>query len=486
MSTDNTENANLGIGTDEWVAQHEKRLARRSGLLGVVDLLNQKVSPLIRYAILGAGAIAFGLFVHNLYLLRIAANLGVFLALTLGLNVVMGFAGLLDLGFVAFFGFGAYGYALTSSAQLNQHWPTWLSIPAIVITTAFLGYLVSLPSRRLFGDYLAIVTLFFGQVFIQLIISSDSITFPGHEDSSDITGGSNGIPGLDPFKFFGYTFKNITSYYWLLLILVALLLVAITRVDRTRVGRAWRTVREDPLASQSMGIKVNNLKMLAFVVGAAIAGLAGTIFAGIQNAVFINGFDMPLLTLIYAAVILGGSGSIPGSIMGAFIMSVLPEILRVQNYSELLFIAVLILTVAALGKSWKKFGFNIAMVIFIGFLFKVIFAALNIATTPTKTWAIAPVSKALKYWLFIPADRILWGNIAFVLLIALIANYSIAKEKVKLYLLPIIAYLAIFVWEDRLVADPNTTRQLIIGMMLVVLMIVRPQGFLGKVRVEVL
>ena len=481
-----SEQQSLGIGTDEWVAQHEKRLARRAGLLGLLDLLNQKVSPTIRYAILGVAAIAFGLFVHDFYLQRIAANLGVFLILTLGLNVVMGFAGLLDLGFVAFFGFGAYAYALTSSAQLNQHWPTYLSVPAIVIVTAFLGYLVSLPSRRLFGDYLAIVTLFFGQVFIQLIISSDSITFPGHEESTDITGGSNGIPGLDPFVFFGHKFKTITDYYWLLLVILVLLMIAIIRVDRTRVGRAWKTVREDPLASQAMGIKVNNLKMLAFIVGAAIAGLAGTIFAGIQNSVFINGFDMPLLTLIYAAVILGGSGSIPGSILGAFVMSVLPEILRVQNYSEILFLSVLILTIAALGKSWKKFALNIALVVLIGFFIKVIVSALNLATTPAATWAIAPVSKVLQHWLFIPQNRLLWGNIGFVLLISLIAYYSIAKEKIKFYLLPLIAYVAIFVWEDRLVIEPNTTRQLIIGMLLVVLMIVRPQGFLGKTRVEVL
>jgi branched-chain amino acid transport system permease protein len=480
------EQQSLGIGTDEWVAQHEKRLARRSGALGIVDLLNQKLSPTLRYGILGIVAIAFGTFVHNLYLQRIAANLGVFLILTLGLNVVMGFAGLLDLGFVAFFGFGAYAYALTSSAQLNQHWPTYFSVPAIVIVTAFLGYLVSLPSRRLFGDYLAIVTLFFGQVFIQLILSSDSITFPGHENSTDITGGSNGIPGLDSFKLFGHAFKTVTDYYWLLLVILVLLIIAIIRVDRTRIGRAWKTVREDPLASQAMGIKVNNLKMLAFIVGASIAGLAGTIFAGIQGAVFINGFDMPLLTLIYAAVILGGSGSIPGSILGAFVMSVLPEILRVQNYSEMLFLTVLILTIAVLGKSWKKFAFNIALVILIGFLVKVTFTALKITTTPAATWAIAPVSKLLKYWLFIPHNRILWGNIAFIILISLVAYYSIAKASVKFYLLPVIAYVAIFLWEDRLVIEPSTTRQLIIGMLLVVLMIVRPQGFLGKTRVEVL
>ena len=486
QSQADTQTKKLGIGTDEWVAQHDKRLARRVGALGVLDFLNEKVSNRTRYVALLLAAIAFGFFVDNQYLLRIASNLGVFLMMTIGINIVLGFAGLLDLGFVAFYGFGAYAYALTSSSQLNQHWPTYLSVPAIVITTAFLGYLVSLPSRRLFGDYLAIVTLFFGQIFIQLVLSSDSITFPGHTDSTDITGGSNGIPGLDPFKFFGKPFKSTTDYYWLLLVVLTLLLIAVTRIDRTRVGRAWRTVREDPLASQSMGIKVNNLKTLAFIVGAAIAGFAGAIFAGIQSAVFINGFDVPLLTLVYAAVILGGSGSIPGSIIGAFVMSVLPEILRVQNYSEMLFITVLVLTIGVIGKTWKRFALNMVSVVVIGYIVKLALNASQLATTPSKIWAIAPVSKALRFWLVLPSNRIVWGNIAFVALVALVAYYSIAREKIKPLLLPLIAYISIFLWEDRLVADANTTRQLIIGAMLVVLMIVRPQGFLGKARVEVL
>ncbi len=482
--SDNSEK--LGIGTDEWVAQHGERVMRRTGYLGLLDILSQKLSNKVRYAILGVAALTFGALVHNLYLLRIASNLGVFLMLTLGLNIVMGFAGLLDLGFVAFYGFGAYAYALTSSSHLNQHWPTYLSVPAIVLATAFLGFLVSLPSRRLFGDYLAIVTLFFGQIFIQLVLSSDSITFPGHTDSTDITGGSNGIPGLDPFKFFGRAFKSTTDYYWLLLVVITILLIAITRIDRTRTGRAWRTVREDSLASASMGMSVNNLKTLAFVVGAGIAGFAGAIFAGFQGAVFINGFDIPLLTLVYAAVILGGSGSIPGSIIGASIMSVLPELLRVQNYSEMLFLAVLLITLRVLSKSWRNFGINVGAIIILGFLVKVLFSWIKITQTPTKNWAIAPVSKLLQHWLFIPENRLLWGNCAFVAVIALIAYYSIARDSLKPFLLPLIAYVAIFLWEDRLVADPNTTRQLMVGMMLVVLMIIRPQGFLGKARVEVL
>jgi len=480
------ENQTLGIGTDEWVAQHGARITRRDGIAGIVDLLNQRISMPYRYALLGIAAVAFGFFVHDLYLIRIASNLGIFLMLTLGLNIVMGFAGLLDLGFVAFYGFGAYAYALTSSTQLNQHWPTWVSLPAIILATAFLGYLVSLPSRRLFGDYFAIVTLFFGQVFIQLVLSSDSITLPGDTDSTDITGGSNGIPGLYPFSFFGRSFKSTSDYYWLLLIVVAGLLIAITRIDRTRVGRAWRTVREDPLASISMGMNINNLKTLAFVVGAGIAGFAGAIFAGVQGAVFINGFDIPLLTLVYAAVILGGSGSIPGAIMGASIMSVLPEVLRVQNYSEFLFLAVLIITLRALSKNWKRFAINVLSIVAIGFVMRALLALLNTSLTPSTTWAIAPVSKVLKFWLVLPEHRIAWGNIAFVLLIAGIAYFSIAGEAIKLILLPVIAYVAIFLWEDRLVADPNVTRQLMVGMMLIVLMIIRPQGFLGKTRVEVL
>jgi branched-chain amino acid transport system permease protein len=480
------DSGSLGIGTDQWVEQHEKRIGSRAGISGKLLSIFQKIPVSARYGVLIVAAFAFGTLVQNEYILRIAVNLGVFMMLTYGLNIVMGFAGLLDLGYVAFFGFGAYQYALLSSDHLNTHLPTIATIPIIVVSTALLGLLVSLPSRRLFGDYLAIVTLFFGQVFVQLVLSSDSITFPWAEESKDFTGGSNGIPGLDSFKFFGFEFTSIRHYYWFILVVLIFLTIAITRVDRTRIGRAWRTIREDSLASESMGISINNLKTLAFVAGAALAGFAGSIYAGVQLAVFVNGFDVPLLTLIYAAVILGGSGSIPGAIMGAFIMSVLPEVLRVPEYSEILFITVLVLAIIALSKSVKRFLASIAALLLTGVVGLFIFQLFGVKRALDETWAIGPVSKIMKDWLFVPENQIFWGNISFVLLIAAIAYYTTASKKIKMIALPIIGYLAIFLWEVRLIANPSATRQLIIGSILIVLMIVRPQGFLGKARVEVL
>jgi ABC-type branched-subunit amino acid transport system permease subunit len=235
-----------------------------------------------------------------------------------------------------------------------------------------------------------------------------------------------------------------------------------------------------------MGVMVNRLKTMAFVTGAAIAGLAGAIFAAMQTAVFVSGFDMPLMTMIYAAVILGGSGSLAGAVMGAIVMSVLPEVLRVTNYSEILFLAVLVLTLAAVGKSVKRFTINIVGIALIGFLVKILLGAASIKTTPTKEWVVGPVSRALSHWMYVPLDRVLWGNCAFVILIVLIAYFTTTTPRIKSILLPVIGYLGIFLWEVRLVTDVNTTRQLLIGAMLVVLMITRPQGFLGKARVEVL
>ncbi|TSA54955.1 MAG: branched-chain amino acid ABC transporter permease [Actinobacteria bacterium] len=480
------EGAKLGIGTDEWVAQHEERITRKKGLKGIPQLVNESIPHWARWGVLLLISCVFGAFVDNQYLLRIGVNLGLFVMLAYGLNIVMGYAGLLDLGYVAFYGIGAYGYALMSSEQIGHHWSTWLTVLIIIIGTALLGFIVSLPSRRLFGDYLAIVTLFFGQVFVQLVLASDNITFPWADDYVDITAGANGIPGIDPFSFFGHKFLNIRDYYWLLLVLIVLLTIAITRINQTRIGRAWRTIREDALAAESMGVMINRLKTMAFVTGAAIAGLAGAIFAAMQTAVFVSGFDMPLMTMIYAAVILGGSGSLAGAVMGALVMSVLPEVLRVANYSEILFLAVLVLTLGSISKTLKRFAINIVGVVLIGFVVKVLLSAASIKTTPTKEWVVGPISRALSHWMYVPLDRVLWGNSVFVLLIVLIAYFTTTTPRIKIFLLPIIGYLGIFLWEVRLVTDVNTTRQLLIGAMLVVLMITRPQGFLGKARVEVL
>jgi branched-chain amino acid transport system permease protein len=474
--------SNLGIGTDEWVAQHEERLASQSPL----KKLFARIPLWAKWGSFFLIAFLFGMFSDNQYLLRVGVNLALFIMLSYGLNIVVGYAGILDLGYVAFYGFGAYGYALLSSEQLGQHWPTYVTVPFITILTAILGYLISLPSRRLFGDYLAIVTLFFGQVFVQLVLASDNITFPWADDYVDITAGSNGIPGLDTFNLFGLVFDDIKNYYWLLMAIVLVLTVAIHRVSATRIGRAWRTVREDALVSEVMGVSVNRVKTLAFVAGATIAGFAGTIFAGMQTSVFINGFDLPLMIMIYAAVILGGSGSLAGALIGAIIMTILPELLRVPNYGTILFFVALLLAFYVLSKKFSRFLIYVVSIILIGFAFQSAIKAIGVTQANAEDWVVGFTGDLLKNWLFVPENRILWGNVAFILLLTLIAFFSIAKPIWKQVLLPFIGFTAIFLWEVRLIADVSTTRQLIIGAMLVVLMILRPQGLFGQTRVEIL
>ena len=233
--------------------------------------------------------------------------------LALGLNVVVGWGGLLDLGYVAFYGFGAYAYAWVSSNQFTHAASTCrriVAVPVVVAATAVLGLLVGLPSRRLTGDYLAIVTLFFGQIF----------TDARHERataSSATTSRTapNGIADVDPFNLFGQLGPEPPVDR----------LRAATSTSRSgscssscscctsstssRTGRAWRSLREDPLAAEMMGMPVNWLKLMAFAFGAAVAGFAGTIFAALNASVFPLNFSFPLLITVYAMVILGGTGS---------------------------------------------------------------------------------------------------------------------------------------------------------------------------------
>src|SRR5439155_1667963 len=224
--------------------------------------------------------------------------------LALGLNIVVGYAGLLDLGYVAFYGFGAYAYAMLSSSKFGLHWDSLLVIPVAVVATAILGFLVALPSRRLIGDYLAIVTLFFGQFFVTVVQNGNRISVLGLTRGYDVTGGPNGIPDVDNYDLGGLRISSVRGYYYTALIIFLLVLFAVYLVDQSRTGRAWKSLREDPLAAELMGMPVNWLKLIAFAFGAAIAGLAGTIFAALNTNVFAANFDVPTLIIIYAFVAL--------------------------------------------------------------------------------------------------------------------------------------------------------------------------------------
>ena len=179
-----------------------------------------------------------------------------------------------------------------------------------------LGLLVGLPSRRLVGDYLAIVTLFFGQAFVVFVNNANRIDFPfiGH---TDLTGGANGLDNIDPLNFFGWKVTTTKEYYYFTLGAFVLVMTLLYFVNESRTGRAWRALREDPLAAEVMSIPINRLKLMAFVFGAATAGFAGSIYGSVQTGAFPGDFDVGLLITIYAIVILGGAGSLAGVIVAA-------------------------------------------------------------------------------------------------------------------------------------------------------------------------
>src|SRR6266542_570107 len=330
------------VGVDEWVASAEERIERRRGVAGAAERSWKQLPISLRFFLLVAPIALLPLLTNNLYVIRVATNTLIYMLLALGLNVAVGFAGLLDLGYVAFFGFGAYVYAILSSGQFNWHLATWKSIPIVIALSALLGLLLGLPSRRLLGDYLAIVTLFFGQAFYTFVNNANRITLPWKHHPTDFTGGPNGLSNIDQMKFFGYEFNSLRQYFWLALGTLAVVMVLLHSVSESRTGRAWRALREDPLAAEVMSIPVNRLKLLAFMFGAATAGLTGSIFAAVQIGVFPQNFELFLLITIYAMVILGGAGSIGGVVVGAVTIGVTLEILRDADWGRVIFYVLLL------------------------------------------------------------------------------------------------------------------------------------------------
>ena len=275
---------------------------------------------------------------------RIADMALLYVLLALGLNIVVGYAGLLDLGYVAFFAIGAYMYALMASPHLTEtfpafaamfpnglHTPIWLIIPAAAGLAGLLGVLLGAPTLRLRGDYLAIVTLGFGEIIRVFLNNLDH--------PINITNGPKGMGAIDSLSFFGMSFgKNaelfgfelpsVTLYYYLFLTLVVFSVVISHRLQMSRVGRAWMAIREDEIAAKAMGINTRNLKLLAFGMGATFGGVSGAMFASFQGFISPESFSLMESVMIVAMVVLGGIGHLPGVIMGAIALSALPEVLR--------------------------------------------------------------------------------------------------------------------------------------------------------------
>ena len=474
------------IGVDEWVATHGERRERRTDALGRVAEAWGRLpvwAPLLFVVAVGA---IFPFLTDSDYIVRVGFNALIFATLALGLNIVVGYAGLLDLGYIAFFGFGAYVYAILSSNKFDLHLPTIAALPIVIAASALLGLLLGLPSRRLTGDYLAIVTLFFAQIFVTFTTNANRIRLPGTDETFDLTGGPNGIGGVDPFSLFGIEAIEVTTYFYLALGLVTVAVVGFWLLERSRTGRAWKAVREDPLAAEAMTIPVNRVKLMAFAFGAATAGLTGSLFAAQQIGVFPQNFELPLLITIYAMVILGGAGSIHGVVIGAMTIIVLLEVLRGPAEARLLFYVALLAALVGLMRPWRRLAIVLAATLAFGYAVRFLVGSMwERGTARVAAEGHGLLGGFVESWLLLPTEPGTIANVAFVVLIACVLALTLLKGWARVALLVPTLYLAAFVWENRLIFQPSVTRLLVLGALLVVLMNARPQGLFGTTRVEI-
>ncbi|WP_406511937.1 branched-chain amino acid ABC transporter permease [Streptomyces sp. NBC_00161] len=287
----------------------------------------------------------------------IAVNILIFATVALGLNVVVGLAGLLDLGYVAFLGVGAYAAALVSGSTASAfgfQLPFWAAVIVGALASLIFGVIIGAPTLRLRGDYLAIVTLGFGEIFRIAMGNLDGTSGP------DITNGPNGIPNIPHLELFGWNFGEshtvggivlgaYANYYFLMLLVMAVVILVFARAGNSRIGRAWVAIREDETAAEAMGINGFKVKLIAFALGATLAGLAGTVQAHVNSTVVPENYVFagpvpPNSAFLLAAVILGGMGTIRGPILGAALLFLIPAKLAfLQDYQLLAFGIALIL-----------------------------------------------------------------------------------------------------------------------------------------------
>ncbi len=455
--------------------------------------------PLVwRYAIVLGLMALVPLLTDNEYFVRILGNVCMFAALAVALNVVVGYAGLLDLGFVAFFGLGAYGYGLLASPQLGLHLPSVLALIAVAVLSVLFGLLLGSPSLRLLGDYLAIVTLGFGLIFVQLTNTLDKIEIPGREDTFNLTGGANGLLKIDPLGLFGYTLTTVTQYFYVFLAWLIVVLIVVYRLNQSRLGRAWRSMGEDALAAEVMGMPTRRLKLLAFAVGSAIAGVTGGLFAAWQGSAFPQNFGSDVLINLYAMMVLGGIGNLAGAVLGASVLSIVPEILRNPELIRMVFYLGLVIGLLLLRP--RRNGLLLLAGVFVfGLAVRLIVQAVapDLVAAPKIEVASESVSTAVErfgqqfgiltqQWILLLKEPQLAGNLAFVALIPAVLGLARMKPgPFKLAATAPVLYLLAFVWEARLTAEPAVTRLLLVGMLLVLMMIFRPNGLLGRRKVEI-
>jgi ABC-type branched-subunit amino acid transport system permease subunit len=472
------------IGVDSWVNETAER-RQLSRVDRAREELARRVPEPAQLVLVAAGASLLPFVTSSDYAVRVGVNTLLYILLAIGLNVVVGWAGLLDLGYVAIFGFGAYVYAWLASDKLGLHLSALLALPVVVVASSLLGLLLGLPSRRLIGDYLAVVTLFFAQIFVVLATNANRITFPWNDEPSDLTGGPNGISGVDRLRIGGFALDSLSGYYWLCLAAVAVVGVGLGLVNRSRTGRGWRALREDQMATELMGMPTRKLKLLAFVVGASVAGFSGSLFATVQQGVFPQNFGIPLLITIYAMVILGGAGSLLGVAAGAVIINVVLELLRTPDQATTLFFCAIVAGVLLFVRPWRYALGLLAATALLGALVFQLTRVVHPEWTSGNLEGNGPLSRLLEHWVVESPSGEQLGKIALALVLALIVAFAYLDRRWRPLLAPPLLYLGAVAWVNVLVENPSVTRLILLGALLIILMQRRPQGLLGTMRVEI-
>jgi branched-chain amino acid transport system permease protein len=304
------------------------------------DALSPRQQTTVRWGSIGLGIIIVLVLplVLGVYLSEVLDVVGIFVLMGLGLNIVVGFAGLLDLGYVAFFAIGAYTMGLlTSQGELGiGNFSFWVALPFCILAAVFFGIILGIPVLRMRGDYLAIVTLGFGEI-IRVLAASDLL--------KPYIGGAQGILQIGRPRIFDFVLVQPKEFYYLILAGILLALFVSWRLRDARLGRRWMAVREDEDVAEAMGVHLVSTKLLAFAIGAAFSGLAGAIFASRLASIFPHSFQLLISINVLSLIIIGGIGSLPGVVVGALLLIGLPELLReFQEYRLLLYGALLIAT----------------------------------------------------------------------------------------------------------------------------------------------
>jgi branched-chain amino acid transport system permease protein len=339
------------IGQDEWVARHGERRSQRAGVLGTIEDRLRR-APWWAWLVLFVAAFALMPAVaHSTYVHRVAFDTVLFMLLALGLNVVVGWGGMLDLGFVAFYGIGAYSYAILASGFFGIHIGFLVVVLIGAGLAAFAGILLGLPVLKLRGDYLAIVTLGFGEI-VRILLNNFGA----------LTNGPQGITGIDRAVIFGFQIWTPLHFFYLLSGLSVAVIWVCHRLERSILGLAWRSVRADQDAAAGLGIDTVRVKLIAFAVSAGLAGATGVVFAAYQRFVSPESFQLWESIIVMMIIVIGGVGNIVGVIVGAAILIIVPEFFReYYNYrmllDGLLLISLVILRPEGIVPRWLTIGY---------------------------------------------------------------------------------------------------------------------------------